>query len=207
MPQPVLKASGGLLLRPWAAIDAPALYQASLDPEIQKWNKWRLDSEDEARVTISGWREAWRQEAAAHWAVIRSGDRTLVGRVALIAMRLIRGVAEVAYWTAPWARGAGVAPIAVETLAEFAIDQVGFHRLELVHSMANQASCRVALKCGFADEASCAGSPRTTTDGTTPTCTPASRATGSGNRRHERFRGNGASRARVVPARRGSRGA
>jgi RimJ/RimL family protein N-acetyltransferase len=152
MPQPVLKAPGGLLLRPWAAIDAPALYQASLDPEIQKWNKWRLDGEDEARATISGWREAWRQEAGAHWAVIHSGDRALVGRTALIAMRLVRGVAEVGYWTAPWARGAGVAPMALETLAEFAIDQVGFHRLELVHSMANQAACRVALKCGFAEE-------------------------------------------------------
>jgi len=152
MPQPVLKASGGLLLRPWAALDAPALYQASLDPEIQKWNKWRRNDEDEARATISGWREAWRQEAGAHWAVIRSGDRTLVGGMALISMRLVRGVAEVAYWTAPWARGAGVAPTALETLAEFAIDQVGFHRLELVHSTANQVSCRVALKCGFADE-------------------------------------------------------
>src|ERR1700752_50826 len=63
MPQPVLKASGGLLLRPWAALDAPALYQASLDPEIQKWNKWRLDGEDEARATISGGREGGRPEA------------------------------------------------------------------------------------------------------------------------------------------------
>jgi RimJ/RimL family protein N-acetyltransferase len=152
MPQPVLKAAGGLLLRPWAAIDAPALCRASGDPDIQKWNKWRLDSEDEARATISGWREAWRQETGAHWAVIRADDRTLVGGVALIELRMIRGVADVAYWTSPWARGIGVAPLALETLSEFAIGQVGFHRLGLVHSTANQASCRVALKCGFAEE-------------------------------------------------------
>ena len=41
---------------------------------------------------------------------------------------------------------------AVTALADWALDVVGLHRLELYHATANEASCRVALKTGFAPE-------------------------------------------------------
>jgi RimJ/RimL family protein N-acetyltransferase len=157
MAQPVLAAGNELTLRPWALSDAGVLLDAAADPEIRKWHKWRLDGADEARAAIEGWQRAWREEREAHWAVARRADGVLVGRMALIGLRLTRGVAEVAYWTPPWARGLGVAPVALLTLSEFALCDLGFHRLELVHSVANQASCRVAAKVGFALEGTMRG--------------------------------------------------
>ncbi|GGV02079.1 hypothetical protein GCM10010211_81770 [Streptomyces albospinus] len=52
----------------------------------------------------------------------------------------------------PTARGTGVAPRALATLTAWALDEAGFHRLELAHSVRNVASCRVATKSGFALE-------------------------------------------------------
>lgn len=58
----------------------------------------------------------------------------------------------IGYWTAPWARGQGVAPDAVAAISRWTFDAVGLHRLELSHAVENIASCRVAVKAGFAAE-------------------------------------------------------
>jgi RimJ/RimL family protein N-acetyltransferase len=52
----------------------------------------------------------------------------------------------------PAARGTGVAARAVGALVGWALGDVGLHRLELVHAVANTASCRVAGKAGYALE-------------------------------------------------------
>jgi len=150
--QPVLAAGGGLALRPWLSADAPAVAAAYADPDIQLWHAWRVDSEDEARALILRWQRSWPAEAGAHWAVTRAADGEVLGRVGLRSMTLSEGRAECAYWTAPAARGTGVAPRALSALSEWAFRDIGFHRLELLHSMANGPSCRVAAKAGFAAE-------------------------------------------------------
>lgn len=45
-----------------------------------------------------------------------------------------------------------MAPRAVSALTHWAFDEIGFERLELAHSVLNEASCRVAAKTGFALE-------------------------------------------------------
>jgi ribosomal-protein-alanine N-acetyltransferase len=52
----------------------------------------------------------------------------------------------------PEARGSGVATRALGAIADWAFAAVGFHRLELDHSIQNPASCRVAVKAGFVPE-------------------------------------------------------
>nr|WP_269463256.1 GNAT family N-acetyltransferase [Streptomyces lincolnensis] len=93
-------------------------------------------------------RQDWQREKGGHWAVTREGDDVL-GRIALRGMDFDDGIARVAYWTAPAARGAGVATLALAGLTTWAVDEVGFHRVELDHSTRNQASCRVAAKAGY----------------------------------------------------------
>jgi RimJ/RimL family protein N-acetyltransferase len=149
MPQPTL-ALDGAQLRPWADDDAAALRAAYADPDIQRWHVRELSSLDEAREMIADWRDAWAQERRLEWAVAEAGG-ALLGRVALKDLSLFDGVAEVAYWTAPAARGRGLAPRAVNAATCWAFG-VGFRRLELEHSTLNSASCRVAEKAGFAAE-------------------------------------------------------
>ncbi|MFI2346536.1 GNAT family N-acetyltransferase [Streptomyces sp. NPDC019443] len=76
----------------------------------------------------------------------------LLGRVALKSLVLADGKAELAYWMVPSARGAGLCPSAVMVLTRWALGQGRFHRIELEHSTANRASCRVAVKAGFEKE-------------------------------------------------------
>ncbi|WP_281287091.1 GNAT family N-acetyltransferase [Nonomuraea turkmeniaca] len=90
----------------------------------------------------------WEREKGGHWAVTRDGGEVL-GRIALRGLDFDDGIAGVAYWVLPAARGAGVASRALTALTAWALDEIGFHRLELDHSTRNTASCRVATKCGY----------------------------------------------------------
>ncbi|MFI8932010.1 GNAT family N-acetyltransferase [Streptomyces sp. NPDC053474] len=150
--QPTLPASGGLLLRPWAVTDAPAVYEAFQDPVLQRWHARVADSEDEVRQWMETWRTEYEEETSAQWAAVDADTDEVLGRVALRMLNFIDGQAEMAYWTMPRARGRGVAPRAVTALTTWAFDGLGLHRLELRHSTLNEASCRVALKTGYVAE-------------------------------------------------------
>lgn len=150
--QPTIPVPGGLVIRPWSAADAPAVYEAFQDPVLQRWHAREADSVEEARGWIDGWRKAWPDERDAHWAVADATTDAVVGRISLRLIVLGDGQAEVAYWTMPSARGLGIAPRALTALYEWAFGVLGLHRLELTHATANEASCRVALKTGFAPE-------------------------------------------------------
>jgi RimJ/RimL family protein N-acetyltransferase len=148
--QPELRADGGLVLRPWVPADAPALTGLYADPAIQHWHGYALDTQDEALKMIESWHKWWQAERAARWALAYPGG-SLAGQAGLLTMDLRAGAAECLYSTAPAFRGRGVAPSALEALASWAF-LAGFHRLYLRHSVANPASCRVAVKSGFEAE-------------------------------------------------------
>lgn len=150
--QPVLPTGDGLLLRPWRAEDAPAVHAAFQDPLMHQWHVRAADSEEEVRGWITEWQQGWEQERSPQWAVVDAAGDRLLGRVALRVVVLGDGSAEVAYWTTAASRGQGVAARATRALAHWALDETGFQRLELLHAVANEASCRVALKSGFALE-------------------------------------------------------
>lgn len=149
--QPHLIIDDQLTLRPWRDDDAEAVAAVYQDHETQQWHARTVNGHQEALDLLAGWRRGWADETGFSWAVADDQDNA-IGRVALGSVNLHEGGAGVAYWTAPKARGCGVAPRAVRTVARWAFDVVGFHRLHLDHSTYNRASCRVALKAGFAPE-------------------------------------------------------
>lgn len=151
-PQPTLPTGDGLLLRPWRAEDAPAVHEIFQDPVLHQWHVRAAESVAEAGGWIEEWQKAWTGERTAQWAVVKAGTGRLLGRVALREIQLADGTAEVAYWTAAAARGQGVAARATTALTRWALHDIGLHRLELLHAVANTASCRVAGKTGFALE-------------------------------------------------------
>ncbi|MEW2294038.1 GNAT family N-acetyltransferase [Streptomyces sp. NPDC006743] len=149
-PQPTVPAAGGLLLRPFTPGDAPAVHAVFQDPAMHRWHLRSAGSQEEVAGWIAQWHAAWEADREAQWAVTEDdGAGRLVGRVALREVRLADGAAEVAYWTVPDARGRGVAARATAALARWALRETGFHRLELLHAVANEASCRVAARTGF----------------------------------------------------------
>ncbi|MEU8625952.1 GNAT family N-acetyltransferase [Streptomyces sp. NPDC048669] len=150
--QPTLPVAGEALLRPWLLTDAAAVREAFRDPAIQHWHLRRADSVAEAEGWIEAWQGEWRSETGAHWALVDAESDQLLGRIALKSFALRDGTAEIAYWTVPSARGRGLCPRAAEVLTRWALYERGFHRIELEHSTANHASCRVAVKAGFEAE-------------------------------------------------------
>ncbi|MFI8231682.1 GNAT family N-acetyltransferase [Streptomyces sp. NPDC085900] len=151
-PQPQLPTGDGLVLRPWRVEDVAAVHEAYQDPLMHQWHIRRSDSEEEAAGWVREWLKEWEGERKAQWAVVDADTGLLLGRVALLSIVLAEAQAKVAYWTTAAARGRGVATRATNTLTRWAFDEIGFHRLELLHATANGASCRVAVKAGFALE-------------------------------------------------------
>ncbi|MGW4606810.1 GNAT family N-acetyltransferase [Streptomyces sp. NPDC004532] len=147
-PQPILHATGNLLLRCWEPADVPAFLSAYEDHEIRRWHTRRPCTETQVREWFDAYRLEWEREEGGHWAITRDGLEVL-GRIALRGFDFDDGIAGVAYWVLPAARGAGVASRAVSALTAWALNEIGFHRLQLDHSTRNHASCRVATKSGY----------------------------------------------------------
>ncbi|GAA1922441.1 GNAT family N-acetyltransferase [Streptomyces sodiiphilus] len=150
----IASRDGSLVLRPWRAGDAPVLVRAFQDPGIGRWHMRQVATPEEARRWITDSAGHWEAERAAQWAITRGDDvdGEVLGRMSLRWMDLLHGAAECAYWVLPEARGTGVATRALRALAGWALDDIGFRRLELAHSVHNEASCRVAVKSGFVQE-------------------------------------------------------
>jgi [ribosomal protein S5]-alanine N-acetyltransferase len=85
--------------------------------------------------------EAYADPAIRRWHV-RSMDEAG-------ALDLAAGRGEAAFWVLPDARGRGVAVRALHAATAWMFGEAGFHRLELVHSTLNEASCRVAHWTGY----------------------------------------------------------
>lgn len=141
--QPTLR-TGGILLRPWTEDDVSAIVAAYQEPEIQRWHV-RAMTPTEALEWIEDARKSWSESTAASWAV--EVDEAVAGRMTL-KLQPAFGVAVAAYWTCVEARGRGLAPQALTRATQWAFE-IGLHRVELEHSTANPASCRVAAKAGF----------------------------------------------------------
>jgi RimJ/RimL family protein N-acetyltransferase len=141
--------AGDLTLRPWLPSDRATVVTAYADPAIQQWHARSMTNE-EATDWIAHWPGRWRAETGAGWAVLDEGK--VAGQISLRRIDLPVGLAEVSYWVLPAARGRRIAPRALKALTDWSFGTLGLHRLEVNHSTANPASCRVALAGGFLPE-------------------------------------------------------
>ncbi len=132
-------------MRPWEPADRWALLEAYADPGIQRWHA-RSMTDTEATEWIDSWAGRWERENGADWAVTDGAQ--ILGRIGLRRLDLHEGLGEVVYWVLPEARGRRVAPRALCALSDWAIE-IGFHRLELMHSVQNHASCQVARAASY----------------------------------------------------------
>jgi ribosomal-protein-alanine N-acetyltransferase len=147
-PQPNLEVDNRSFLRPWTLDDISVVVEAYHDPEIQRWIPYSFDAA-EAQQVIGRWIDTWKMETGACWAIATQSDNAAFGRFAFQTIDLIGGSAEIAYWVLPHSRGEGYAPLATTAICNLAFDQLGLHRVELIHSVHNVGSCRVASKAGF----------------------------------------------------------
>ncbi|MFP3989028.1 GNAT family N-acetyltransferase [Streptomyces sp. E11-3] len=146
-----------LVLRPWRVADIGALVEVCRDPVLRRWTSHRVDSEADGVRWVEEQERAWAAGGRFSFAVLevrsRAGQEELAGQVVLKDVAPGEPGAEVGYWTAAHARGRGVAPRALEALTGWAFDTfegAGLKRLDLLHQVDNEASCRVARKSRYA---------------------------------------------------------
>ncbi len=161
-PQPPLRDTPGtgttpsappLLLRPWAYEDAEPLVRHHRDPHLRAWLATHLDTTRQARAWVYAQNAGWAAGARAAFAIV---EDTATGRTAplghIAVTREGAAAVRVGYWTAPEARGRGIASRALTRVARWVTDEdspFAGRTPELVHAVGNEGSCRTALACGF----------------------------------------------------------
>ena len=159
---PATATAPPLALRPWLARDIPTLVAAHTDPQMRRWLLHHIDDEDQARTWLEQQERAWAEGTRHSLAIVeltdvsdptaKADELDPVGSVSIRRLSKRLEAAEVGYWVASQARGRSIAPRAVEAAIGWATEYWAtdpVKRYELIHSVGNDASCRVALKLGF----------------------------------------------------------
>ena len=135
-----------IMLRPWRPEDAPSVYAACQDPQIQRWLPGlpRPYTHDDARAFVAD------ELGLGPYQFAITEDGSVVGSVGLQVAKHETG--HVGYWCAPEARGRGITTRAVRRLCRHGLDDLRLERLDLTTDVENLASQRVAEKVGFRRE-------------------------------------------------------
>jgi RimJ/RimL family protein N-acetyltransferase len=141
-----------LVLRPPVEEDAPAAYQLLNDPEVRTWNPARECPDVETAAAWCRDGADWSDGSHATWHAVDPDTGSMVGNVSLFAIDTDDRVAKIGYRVLASARGRGVARQMVDAVTRWAFESRGLMRVQLEHSVHNEASCRVAVAAGFVHE-------------------------------------------------------
>jgi RimJ/RimL family protein N-acetyltransferase len=156
-PEPPLR-SDEIVLRLFRPADASAVVEACRDPAIGRFTFMQEG------LTLDGARR-WIEEARQRWssgvprfAIVDATTDRFVGQVGMSVYEPYQS-AEMFYWVAAPERGRGVASSALILVCDWALAH-GLERLYLVVHPDNEASHRVAARCGFTREGTLRGYER-----------------------------------------------
>lgn len=151
---PVEINAGAYYLRQFRADDRvddrPALVAAFADDDMRRFvTRWQVADLAAADQYVSRRAEEWDTGERCSWAVAEPTTGELLGEVDLIRLDPRWTTAEAGCWVAPAARGRGVASLALAAALRFGAAALPLRRVDYLHAPENEASARVAAKCGF----------------------------------------------------------
>jgi RimJ/RimL family protein N-acetyltransferase len=138
---------GDLLLRPWLADDAEAVNRACQDPVLRHWSSLPTPyTIKDARQFVEHLApKAWADRAHLGFAVVQARTGEFLGSVAIDNPDTRP---ELAYWSAPWARGRRITELASRPLLRWAFDELGAEQVEWKATVGNHASRLTGLRLG-----------------------------------------------------------
>lgn len=147
---------GQIEIRPCRPEDAEAICEAVRESiaEVSPWAPWCSPDYDlpQCREWLEGRSEAWAAGEEYDFEIRDVETGCLLGGCGLNQVNRTFNFANLGYWVRTSRVGQGVAARAARLVARFGFEQIGFTRLEIVVSVGNQASQRVADKVGATKE-------------------------------------------------------
>ncbi|MFJ8444472.1 GNAT family N-acetyltransferase [Kitasatospora griseola] len=149
---------GDVLLHPWGRKTAEPdtvlndLIAAATDPLIALWNPLSTADRSDALAWLEARDGGWDRGDSASFAALAASGGALLGGVTVRWVDRADGLAMIGYWTLPTARGRGVATRATRAVTGWAFATADARRIEIAHAVGNEASCRVAHRCGYLPE-------------------------------------------------------
>ena len=140
-------------LAPLAAVHIAAVEALTTDPDVLRFT--RVPDPPPPRFVqtwLAGYEDGRREGTREAFAIVDEGDGEFLGIAVAPQIDRIARTAELGYVVAPGARGRGVASEALRLMTEWAFGVLGMERLELLISVENEASKRVAARCGYVRE-------------------------------------------------------
>lgn len=142
----------GLLLRPYRADDALALYAAVQESieSVGRWLPWCHAgySTADASAWIAHCEEAWVTGDQYTFAIFDDTTQKFLGAAGLSHRVREHNFASIGYWVRESARGRGIAARAGRAVATFGFDTIKLTRIEILAAADNQASRRSAENIG-----------------------------------------------------------
>jgi len=138
-------------LRPFRVGDAAAIAESCRDPDIPRFTMMpEAMTEDQARQWVERGLEWWPRGLARFAVTVPPSDEC-AGQIG-IQFDFAARRAEAFYWLDRRVRGRGIAVEALSLVTEWAFQDYGIVRVQLVTHLDNERSQRVAERCGFSRE-------------------------------------------------------
>jgi RimJ/RimL family protein N-acetyltransferase len=149
------QGAGGVRIRPYAAADASALFEAIHESmaELLPWMPWCHPgySMEEAQAWIEFTLAGHRGGTMFDFAI--EADGSLVGACGINRIDALNRVANLGYWVRTSRAGQGIVTRAVHQLIDWALANTRLERIEIVAAVDNVRSQRVAERVGARREA------------------------------------------------------
>ena len=141
-----------LTLEPLGPQHVPALAELVLDPDVLRYTRVPEPTPPGLAETWIARYENGRAEGTREGFAIVDEDGEFLGLAVVPRIDREARTVELGYVVAPAARGRGVATETLRRLTEWTFDELDALRIELLISVGNEASIRVAERCGYVKE-------------------------------------------------------
>jgi ribosomal-protein-serine acetyltransferase len=146
-----LKMNTTVRIRPFRLDDLDAVYSAVIASrsELSPWMPWCHEEYSRAETAewIEGRPTAWTRNEEWSFLIVGEND-TVLGGCGIHRLDLKNGVGELGYWVRTPSTRQGIATEATRQLCRWAFSEARLRRIEILASVENLRSQRVAEKAG-----------------------------------------------------------
>ena len=148
-----------LLLSPPMAGEELAVWEAVRESfaSLSQWLAWArtMPTPDQMLESSLQLQARFRDQTEFHFRIRHKTDHRLLGSIGLVYLDSEVPSFELGFWLRDSARHQGYMQEAARLVIDFAIQRLGAARLQMRIDPRNEASCRLAERCGFVREGLC----------------------------------------------------